>query len=435
MALALDPGEAHTQFVDWAESNGVDINGIAPAKFLDRGMGIVAAKDLKKGERLVHVRNTSLITVALPAVRVLKFPDNATVHGKLAAFLALKLQAKDSEYKLWQDVWPTEQDFRDILPIHWPKKLQELLPNAATTTLTNQQSNLTRDWHDLHPSLPSIPKPLFTYTWLIVNTRTFYWAYPDLPASHPRLPKKRGQLTSDDCYAMCPFMDYFNHSDVGCDPQADATGYSVTADRAYKAGEEVFVSYGAHTNDFLLVEYGFVLQENASDAVLLDHLIVPVLSKEQTAVLKEDGFYGSYTLSASTTTTASTLPICHRTQAALRLVTLPSRRYAAFVSGSDEGATDQARVNAYLVELLVKYARQIGDILEEVEGLKVEGEGDEEAGVQTRSKKARRSLSLSLAQSGEDGEAGVKAQHKDVLLKRWKQIRGIVNRGVEALGG
>jgi len=47
MAAALDPGEQHTKFVAWAEENGVDINGIAPAKFADRGMGIVAAKDIK----------------------------------------------------------------------------------------------------------------------------------------------------------------------------------------------------------------------------------------------------------------------------------------------------------------------------------------------------------------------------------------------------
>jgi hypothetical protein len=47
MAAALDPGEQHTQFVDWAKSNGVKINGIAPARFSGRGMGIVAAKDIK----------------------------------------------------------------------------------------------------------------------------------------------------------------------------------------------------------------------------------------------------------------------------------------------------------------------------------------------------------------------------------------------------
>jgi hypothetical protein len=47
MTAALDPGEQHTKFIDWVKSNGVDINGIAPARFLGRGMGIVAAKDIK----------------------------------------------------------------------------------------------------------------------------------------------------------------------------------------------------------------------------------------------------------------------------------------------------------------------------------------------------------------------------------------------------
>lgn len=47
MAAALDPGEQHTKFVAWAEEHSVDIDGIAPARFVDRGMGIVAAKDIK----------------------------------------------------------------------------------------------------------------------------------------------------------------------------------------------------------------------------------------------------------------------------------------------------------------------------------------------------------------------------------------------------
>jgi hypothetical protein len=47
MAAALDPGEQHAKFVAWAEDHGVSINGIAPASFVDRGMGIVAAKDIK----------------------------------------------------------------------------------------------------------------------------------------------------------------------------------------------------------------------------------------------------------------------------------------------------------------------------------------------------------------------------------------------------
>lgn len=45
--MALDPGEEHACFMEWAAENGVEINGIAPARFVGRGMGIVAARDLK----------------------------------------------------------------------------------------------------------------------------------------------------------------------------------------------------------------------------------------------------------------------------------------------------------------------------------------------------------------------------------------------------
>jgi hypothetical protein len=197
---------------------------------------------------------------------------------------------------------------------------------------------------------------------------------------------------------MCPFMDYFNHSDRGCDPEANAKGYSVTADRDYKAGEEVYVSYGAHSNDFLLVEYGFILQENSCDSLSLDHLILPLLSSAQVALLKEDGFYAKYALSASD------LAVCHRTQAVLRLLTLPERRYTAFVGGTDEGAVEQEKVDRYLLGLLVKYERKVMQVLEEVEGLGVEGDD-------------------------------VRREQRDVLGRRWKQIGRIVRGAVEKLGG
>jgi hypothetical protein len=346
-------------------------------------------------------------------------PENVPVHGKLAAALALWCSDhKHQEYELWQNVWPTTTDFKSTMPFYYAKELQDFLPPAATILLTNQRTKLEKDWNDLRTYIPSVSKDLFTYTWLIVNTRTFYWDYPDLSGAHPRLPKKRGQLTADDCYAMCPFMDYFNHSDVGCDPQSDSKGYSVSADRDYKAGEEVFVSYGPHTNDFLLVEYGFILDKNKNDSIPLDHLILPLLSDEQADALTEDGFHGNYTLSMGEPT------ICHRTQAVLRLLLLDNKRYSIFVGGDDDGSRDQSRVNQYLAEILQKYSRKIIDILEELEQLQVEVEVEVENGDDkhhgqsgtTRSEKGR-----------------VKAEHKDALLRRWKQIRDIVNTAVDTL--
>lgn len=370
----------------------------------------------KKGERIVHVKNTSLVHVALPSIKSLQLPDNVTVHGKLAASLALWYSdPAHDKYALWQAVWPTEEDFRNTMPLFYAKILRDVLPRAAETLLTNQLTKLDKDWADLSPYLPSISKDLFTYTWLIVNTRTFYWNYPDLPNSHPRLPKRKTKLTGDDCYAMCPFMDYFNHSDVGCDPDADSKGYSVTADRSYKAGEEVFVSYGAHTNDFLLAEYGFILESNMRDAIPLDHVILPLLDAEQTQALKEDGFYGNYTLFKL----GGTEIICHRTQAVLRLLVLDSKRYSAFVGGFDHDVErEQEKCFGYLVDLLTKYSRQVMDILEEAEALKV----DAAANGKRRARSSIDAVELSIG-----------AGQKDTLVRRWKQIRDIVNGAIEEL--
>lgn len=114
---------------------------------------------------------------------------------------------------------------------------------------------------------------------------------------------------------------------------------------------------------------------------------------------------------------------CHRTQAVLRLLTLPHKRYASFVSGTDDGIREQGIVNAYLLNLLKKYERQIMETLEEVEAITPDDKP------KTRPRRKSRV-------SEEDGvRVRVLKEQKDILLRRWKQIREIVNAAVRSLGG
>ncbi len=172
------------------------------------------------------------------------------------------------------------------------------------------------------------------------------------------------------------------------------------------------MSYGSHTNDFLLVEYGFMLDQNKHDSIPLDRLLIPLLSPEQVHALKEDKFYAKYTLSPEPPT------ICHRTQAVLRLIVLDSRRYSAFVSGDDDGSRDQARINKYLVGILTKYSREVMTNLEEVEGLIVVKD----------KRRSRRKSSIAAQQDNE-----LSAAPKEILIKRWKQIQIMVNAAIEQL--
>jgi len=54
-------GEKHDRFTQWAKERGVKINGVAPARFPGRGLGIAAKKDIKVQIALQHSVRSGLI--------------------------------------------------------------------------------------------------------------------------------------------------------------------------------------------------------------------------------------------------------------------------------------------------------------------------------------------------------------------------------------
>ena len=87
--------------------------------------------------------------------------------------------------------------------------------------LRNQEQKLDRDWQVVHAQYPDLSCSQFKYYWLITNTRCFYWEFFKLAR---QAVKKGKRLPRDDCMALCPFADYFNHADEGVrDPFARQT--------------------------------------------------------------------------------------------------------------------------------------------------------------------------------------------------------------------
>jgi len=239
-----------------------------------------------------------------------------------------------------------------------------------------------------------------------------------------------------------PVADLFNHASQGCDVSFDHSHFTVTTDRAYDEGEEVYICYGRHGNDFLLVEYGFILSSSSStdgngntntnkwDEISLDEILLPQLSKSQKEILQEVGFLGNYVLDSET--------VCHRTQVALRLLLSSSSssssngnrngrgdagsatimtisQWRAFVAGETDGQEEeeyhhQERVDALLVRLLRKYLERIDGVLGEIAEL---GKKDKDK------------------DGGRDG--GGEAVQRETLALRWLQIRGLVEGTVSRL--
>lgn len=253
----------------------------------------------------------------------------------------------------WRAVLPTNADIFEAMPYTWEPALQELLPPTAKSLLENQQRKFSKDWTVASQAFPELDKKNFLYKWFIVNTRTFYWTFPGAK----KLP------TPDDCMALNPFADHFNHAGEGCRVEYGAMGFKIFSDRVYEKDEEIYISYGNHSNDFLLAEYGFILSENKWDELQLDHIILSELSTKQRDQLQGVGFLGKYVLDQYT--------VCHRTQVAVRLFCLPPRKWYRFVNGEDDGEDDQAKADQVLLKLLTKYEDQAKEISEQVSSRKV----------------------------------------------------------------
>jgi hypothetical protein len=164
-----------------------------------------------------------------------KFTAQVSVQGLFAAFLCCADEALD-RYPAWSGVWPSRQDFEESMPILWPKCLRDRnteSPNSILSylplppsisgswdlvnsgcvkhgyipkhqnILAEQEKRLQTDFQAAKLVYPDVDLKSYSYYWLIANTRGFYYVRPDMKPPEDR----------NDAMALCPFADYFNHSD------------------------------------------------------------------------------------------------------------------------------------------------------------------------------------------------------------------------------
>lgn len=261
-------------------------------------------------------------------------------------------------------ICPTRADLQACMPIFWPAKLQALLPLSAASILAKQQAVFRKDWEAVSEAWGDVSRDEYLYMWLLVNSRSFYHTTPQTL----KLPKS-------DHMIMQPVADLFNHTAEAdcCRVAYDEHFFSMTTGRSHQPGEELFISYGAHSNDFLLVEYGFSLAHglNRWDEISLDPYLCPLLSKHQQALLEDAGFWGSYVLDAETA--------CYRTQTALRLLYLGEAQWRAVLDGRRDEDADQEAVDEALLKILRVCEKDVRSTLARLDRLRVGAEESRES--------------------------------------------------------
>ena len=72
-------------------------------------------------------------------------------------------------------------------------------------SMYRQERKLKADWDIVSRVFPKETLSAYTYFWLIVNTRSFYFEVSGEKVAEDH----------DDRMVLCPFIDYFNHNDHG----------------------------------------------------------------------------------------------------------------------------------------------------------------------------------------------------------------------------
>lgn len=289
---------------------------------------------------VVGQRGDVVLDVPLSAVRTLgsvarvilkRLPSNQVpFHAILAADLTLDATP---EFATWKRLFPTREDFAATMPLMWPPGLQELLPGGARELLKKQQTKFQNQWETVAAAFPYLSREDYLYYWLIVNTRTFYSESPGLE-----------KHSWDDRLALLPVADLFNHGENGCQVSFGEDGYTITADRAYAEGSEVFLSYGRHSNDWLLVEYGFILAPNRWDAIALDEVLLSRLSRSQAKELARTCVSRPCTLSAEHGASS-------QTQVALRMLAYARADWLRYVHEAKKTPKREPRVREWMETL------------------------------------------------------------------------------------
>ncbi|PLB52374.1 SET domain-containing protein [Aspergillus steynii IBT 23096] len=412
------PGEDHELFTEWAIAQGIVVNGVNPARFPGRGLGMIATRAIEEGEAIVTVPLRTMFTPnSIPSSFSSKFPDGTPVHALYAAFFTNGDPENLKHYEPWRKTWPSLKDFEDGMPILWPSYLrgsktsvdssseQTFLPPSISgswssiqkgksefhyeTThqnlLSQQESRLRDAWDAVVAVFPKTDWETFSYHWLIVNTRSFFFLMPGEEAPEDR----------NDAMALLPFADYFNHSDVACNVKFNGLNYIFRATKHYDEGEEIYMSYGPHPNDFLLTEYGFFLDHNESETLYLDDIIFRDLSKTLQEELEFEQYYGNYQLTAE--------GVCYRTEIAACIKYMAVEDWRNYTLGYSTKNFDAAKSEAIIREWIKTYANEADTVIASLEKA-----GSQEADLK--------------------GSDKVKA-----LLKRWTQIKTLCDQALQTV--
>ncbi|XP_073524482.1 SET domain-containing protein 4 isoform X3 [Phyllobates terribilis] len=260
----------YVQLMRWMKERGFRDKRLRTAHFPDTGRGLMSAQRLQPGELIISLPESCLLTTSTVLSSYLgkyirRWRPPVSPLLALCTFLVLERHIGErSPWKPYLDVLPSAYD----CPVYWEAETVNFLPDPVKHKAVEQRSAVQElfssaqpFFRSLNPLFPEILEDILTY-------EAVRWAWCTVEAAFNE--KSR-------CYEIRTMVPYKNY-------------------------EQVFICYGHHDNQRLLLEYGFTAANNPHQSVYVteDTILQFVSRKDKQlqkkwSLLKENGFLENLT--------------------------------------------------------------------------------------------------------------------------------------------
>ncbi|KAM9319592.1 SET domain-containing protein 4 [Gastrophryne carolinensis] len=299
----------YIQLRKWLKSRGFHDSHLRTAHFPDTGRGLMTRLMLKPGDLIISLPESCLLTTGTVLTSYLgdyirRWRPPVSPLLALCTFLITERYAgARSPWKPYLDILPRSYD----CPVYWEPEVVTFLPEPVRHKAQEQRSTLQEFYSSHVPFFRSLQalfqesaEDILSYeavrwAWCTVNTRTVYMKHA-----------QRDCFSSEqDVYALAPFLDLLNHSpevQVEAAFNEERRCYEIRTKVQYRKYDQVFICYGHHDSQRLLLEYGFVAPNNPHQSVYVTRdVILQCLShtdkqlQKKWSLLKENGFLENLT--------------------------------------------------------------------------------------------------------------------------------------------
>ncbi|XP_028323987.1 SET domain-containing protein 4 isoform X2 [Gouania willdenowi] len=301
-SVSLCHQAAYVRLMKFLQRREFASSWLQPAVFTDTGRGLQALRTIKPDQLIISLPESCLLTTSTVlesylGLYIRRWKQRLPPLLVLCVFLVCERHRGDaSDWFPYIHLLPHTY----TCPAYFTDDVMEVLPPCMKRRALEQReavwemhSSNQDFFQSLQPLLSEPAEDVLTYealrwAWCSVNTRSVFMSQPP-----------NDFLSGPDNYALAPFLDLLNHRpdvQVKAGFNKESRCYEIRSVCGTRRYQQVFINYGSHDNQRLLLEYGFVAPDNphsvvyVETALLCDALHRDTSLDQKLKFLKENNF-------------------------------------------------------------------------------------------------------------------------------------------------